>query len=160
MTSYASKEMNIMGAKAFIDSVNESDGRSTKNSTILYAVLGKSTEWPNEPNAPTAIETIKDKHYDIWKNAIGAKKINANDVSHVIPRNDWATGTVYPMYKHTNINLYTSNFFVLTDQNNVYKCLYNNKGGQSTVKPAGFSTTPFTTSDGYTWKYMLSLIHI
>ena len=38
------------------------------------------------------------------------------------------------MYKQTNINLYTSNFFVLTDQNNVYKCLYNNKGGQSTVK--------------------------
>ena len=34
-------------------------------------------------NALTAIETIKDKHYDIWKNAIGAKKINATDVSHV-----------------------------------------------------------------------------
>ncbi len=157
MTSYASKEMNIMGAKAFVDSINESDGRSTKNSTILYAVLGKSSHWTNEPNAPTAIETIKDKHYDIWKNAIGAKKINTTDVSHVIPRNDWATGTVYPMYKHTNINLYTSNFFVLTDQNNVYKCLYNNKGGQSTVKPAGFSTTPFTTSDGYTWKYMYTI---
>ena len=44
MTSYASKEMNIMGAKAFVDSINESDGRSTKNSTIVYAVLGKSTE--------------------------------------------------------------------------------------------------------------------
>ena len=157
MTSYASKEMNIMGAKAFVDSINESDGRSTKNSTVLYAVLGKSSHWTNEPNAPTAIETIKDKHYDIWKNEIGAKKINTTDVSHVIPRNDWATGTVYPMYKHTNINLYTSNFFVLTDQNNVYKCLYNNKGGQSTVKPAGFSTTPFTTSDGYTWKYMYTI---
>ncbi len=157
MTSYASKEMNIMGAKAFVDSVNETDGRSTKNSTVLYAVLGKSTEWPNEQNSPTAIETIEDKHYTIWKDAIGAKKINATDVSHVVPRNDWATGTVYPMYKQTNINLYTSNFFVLTDQNNIYKCLYNNKGGQSTVKPAGFSTTPFTTSDGYTWKYMYTI---
>ena len=127
MTSYSSKEMNIMGAKAFVDSINESDGRSTKNSTILYAVLGKSTDCSNEPNAPTATETIKDKHYDIWKNAIGAKKINTTDVSHVVPRNDWVTGRVYPMYKQTNINLYTSNFFVLTDQNNVYKCLYNNK---------------------------------
>ena len=157
MTSYASKEMNIMGAKAFVDSVNESDGRSTKNSTVLYAVLGKSTHWPNEPNSPTATETIKDKHYTIWKDAIGAKKINATDVSHVVPRHDWVTGTVYPMYKHTNINLYESDFYVLTDQNNIYKCLYNNKGGQSTVKPAGFSTTPFTTSDGYTWKYMYTV---
>ncbi len=157
MTSYSSKEMNIMGAKAFVDSVNESDGRSTKNSTILYAVLGKSTHWPNEPNSPTATETIKDKHYTIWKDAIGAKKINTTDISHVVPRHDWTTGTVYPMYKHTNINLYESDFYVLTDQNNVYKCLYNNKGGQSTVKPAGFSTTPFTTSDGYTWKYMYTI---
>ena len=35
--------------------------------------------------------------------------------------------------------------------------LYNNKGGQSTVKPASLSTTPFTTSDGYTWKYMYTI---
>ena len=48
MTSYASKEMNIMGAKAFVDSVNESDGRSTKNSTILYAVLGKTDVSTNQ----------------------------------------------------------------------------------------------------------------
>ena len=59
------------------------------------------------------------------------------------------------MYKQTNINLYTSNFYVLTDQNNVYKCLYNNKGGQSTVKIYGFSGN--CTSDGYTWKYMYTI---
>ena len=35
MSSYASKEMNIMGARAFIESLNRQDGRSTKNSTVL-----------------------------------------------------------------------------------------------------------------------------
>ena len=51
------------------------------------------------------------------------------------------------MYKQTNINLYTSNFFVLTDQNNVYKCLYNNKGGQSTVKLLVFLQPPLHQMD-------------
>ena len=157
MSSYASKEMNIMGARAFIESLNRQDGRSTKNSTVLYAVLGKSSDWPNEPTATLAQETVKNKHYDLWKDAVAAKKITTSDVSHVIPRNDWVTGTIYPMYKHTNIQLFDQNFYVLTDQNNVYKCLYNNKGGQSTVKPASLSTTPFTTSDGYTWKYMYTI---
>ena len=64
MSSYASKEMNIMGARAFIESLNRQDGRSTKNSTVLYAVLGKSSDWPNEPTANLAQETVKNKHYD------------------------------------------------------------------------------------------------
>ncbi len=51
MSSYASKEMNIMGAKAFVESLKRTDSRTTKNSTILYAVLGKSNDWPNEPTA-------------------------------------------------------------------------------------------------------------
>ena len=106
MTSYASKEMNIMGARAFIESLNRQDGRSTKNSTVLYAVLGKSSDWPNEPTANLAQETVKNKHYDLWKDAVAAKKITTSDVSHVIPRNDWVTGTIYPMYKHTNIQLF------------------------------------------------------
>ena len=148
MSSYASKEMNIMGAKAFIESMSRTDGRASKKSTILYAVLGKSNNWPNEPIATTAIETIQDKHYQLWKDAVGAKKINTGDVSHVIERVDWTINTIYPMYKETNQKLYTQDFYVLTDQMNVYKCLYNNKGAQSTVKPTSFATQP------------LSLIHI
>ena len=157
MSSYASKEMNIMGAKAFVESLNRTDGRASKKSTILYAVLGKSSNWPNEPTADNAIETINDKHYKMWKEAIAAKKITTSDVSHVIPRTDWVINVIYPMYKQTNLNLYESAFYVLTDQNNVYKCLYNNKGGKSTVKPTSFATTPFSTSDGYTWKYMYTI---
>ena len=157
MSSYASKEMNIMGAKAFIESLKRTDGRASKNSTILYAVLGKSNDWPNEPTADTATETIYDKHYKMWKEAVAAKKISVTDVSHVIPRVDWEINTVYPMYKHTNTGLYEQSFYVLTDQMNVYKCLYNKKGAQSTVKPTSFATQPFSTSDGYTWKYMYTI---
>ena len=37
MTSYSSKEMNIMGAKAFVDSINESDEEAQR--TQQYSML-------------------------------------------------------------------------------------------------------------------------
>jgi hypothetical protein len=37
------------------------------------------------------------------------------------------------------------------------KCLYNNNGANSTVKPTGTLTVPFITNDNYIWKYKFSL---
>jgi hypothetical protein len=50
------------------------------------------------------------------------------------------------------------NFYVLTDEYNVYKCLNNNNGANSTIKPTyvAFNSTT-TESDGYIWKYMYTL---
>lgn len=50
-----------------------------------------------------------------------------------------------------------SNFFVVTNDFNVYKCLDNNNGSNSTVKPTSTSVDKFTLSDGYTWKFMYNV---
>jgi hypothetical protein len=50
-----------------------------------------------------------------------------------------------------------SNFYVLTEDYNVYKCLDNNNNARSTAKPLGTSTSPITTSDGYVWKFMYTV---
>jgi hypothetical protein len=157
MPSYNSKEMSIMNAKAFIESLSHEDGRNTKESNILYAVLGNQLPYINEPTATTPVETDKNKQRELWREAIGAKKITTGDVSHVVPRYNWTSGTVYAQYRDSDTNLYTRPFYVITDENNVYKCLSNNKGVASTIKPADFSTLPFTLSDGYTWKFMYTI---
>jgi len=157
MASYTSKELSIMNAKAFIESLSHEDGRSAKNSNILYAVLGRQLTYPQEPVASAAIQTDKNKQRELWKQAIGGRRITTGDVSHVAPRHDWVSGRVYAQYRDTDTNLFTRDFYVMTDENNVYKCLYNNKGAASTVKPADFSTLPFTLADGYTWKYMYTI---
>lgn len=54
-------------------------------------------------------------------------------------------------------NLQSALFYVVTDDYNIYKCLDNNLGAQSTVKPVDVSAEPFTLSDGYIWKYMGSV---
>jgi hypothetical protein len=49
------------------------------------------------------------------------------------------------------------NFYVLTEDYNVYKCLDNNNNSRSTSKPLGTSTTPITAADGYVWKFMYTV---
>jgi len=50
-----------------------------------------------------------------------------------------------------------SNFYVLTEDYNVYKCLDNNNNATSTSKPLGTSTSPISTADGYVWKFMYTV---
>jgi hypothetical protein len=49
------------------------------------------------------------------------------------------------------------NYYVLTEDFNVYKCLDNNNNARSTDKPLGTSTTPITAADGYVWKFMYNV---
>jgi hypothetical protein len=94
------------------------------------------------------------------------KQINATDVAIVANRVDWTAGIVYDMYDDYSADFksYTgassidqASFYVLTSDYNVYKCLYNNKASISYSQPTGTSTEPFTTSDGYIWKFMYSI---
>jgi len=52
-------------------------------------------------------------------------------------------------------DLKNSNFYVITDEFNIYKCLDNNNNSESTVKPTNTGTEPFKTADGYVWKFIL-----
>jgi hypothetical protein len=49
------------------------------------------------------------------------------------------------------------NFYVLTEDYNVYKCLDNNNNAESVNKPLGTSVSPITTDDGYVWKFMYTV---
>lgn len=51
-------------------------------------------------------------------------------------------------------------FYVITDEMKVYKCLDNNSGAVSTVKPISVissSAYPSVLADGYVWKYMFTV---
>jgi hypothetical protein len=50
-----------------------------------------------------------------------------------------------------------ANFYVITDDYNVYKCLDNNNNSQSTYKPTGTQLEPIETLDGYIWKFMYNI---
>jgi hypothetical protein len=87
------------------------------------------------------------------RNFIFGKKVKEEDYYPVVKRNNWTSGTVYNNYKNKDNN----DFHVINSSRQVYLCISNNNGVESTVQPTGVSNTPFQTSDGYVWKYMFTV---
>jgi hypothetical protein len=127
----------------------------TKSSKYYY-FLGKTLPYN------TGVEVVEtptsDYKYELStrREIIELKQITASDVSYVVPRYDWVSGTVYSQYDDI-IDISSTQFYVLTDEYNIYKCLDNNYDSSSTVKPTGTDTDPFKTSDGYKWKFVMSM---
>jgi len=133
--------------------------------TQYYMFIGTPTAFANDASPPTPYDMVKTVDYNYYRDMIAMKKISASDASFVIPRYNWTSGTVYKKYTDASTSLYptssspTSNstFYVLTPENNVYKCIDNHRDAPSTVKPTGISTSIITTSDGYRWKFLYKI---
>ena len=121
----------------------------------------------------TPVDSIQDEFYT-FDDLLAAKKIASSDVSFVIPRRNWSSGTVYDYYRHDYGNritgstsvqtansgatsLFDATYYVMSSTYNVYKVLDNNSNAASTIEPTGTSTAVLTTADGYKWKYMYTL---
>jgi hypothetical protein len=115
---------------------------------VIHKAL--ENDWP----APDGdLETI----LKTQSNIIGAKKLFVSDMSTVVPRIDWEVNKTFDFWNPYDVNLQLKKFYVMTDEFRVYKCLWNNGGALSTVKPTSTALTPFQTTDGYTWKYMFTV---
>ena len=212
----------------------------TTRSSNYYYFLGKTLAWDNELDPPYPVDSYAYER-ETRNQIITMKQIGPSDVSFVIPRRNWTSGTIYDMYDdeysnqiiginiisggsgyntlptititggggtgaeytavvldgqiidvdlvskgtgYTSVptvtvtggggtganlqavlnlaysgenNLEDSNFYAMTDDYNVYKCLDNNNNATSTIKPTGTSVNPISTSDGYIWKYMYNV---
>jgi hypothetical protein len=129
-----------------------------------YIFIGGTTPWVDENVPPVINDTVLDKVF-IYSEMIGAKKVNPADVISVMPRIDWRPSAVFDEYRD-DVNLIDDNnpetgspyqFYVITDEFNVYKCIANSYRSVSTVKPSGTTINTFQTPDGYVWKYMYTV---
>jgi hypothetical protein len=173
MPAIITTKFRIHNAEQFREGFGESAN------TKVYLGIGRSYPWANEKTPPSPVDTIDDE-YSYWNDMLALKRCAAGDVVQCVIRRDWVSGQYYDMYRHdysanqgangvdidTGINtirnsLYESSFFVVTDEYNVYKCLYNKNSNNnvvpSTVKPTGKSTSPVVLGDGYVWKYMYTI---
>jgi hypothetical protein len=181
MPAIITNKFRLHNASNFVESFSES------SPNIYYLAIGRPqafgtstggdsrTQYEGTDASPlTPVDSVSDEFY-FFDDVIAAKRITTSDVSRVIPRRNWTTGTTYDIYRHdygqyekgsssTTItansgatNLNDATFYVLSSDNNVYKCLGNNGNSASTVEPTGTSTSILTTGDSYKWKYMYTL---
>lgn len=123
-----------------------------------YMTFGKIEAWPDDLNPPLPNTSIATSIYDLNRDFIFGKKINLADTAFITRKINWVSNTVYTPYTHLDPNLSTKDFYVVTNNNLVFKCLDNNNGSPSTVQPSvNYKTGDVTTADGYVWKYMFSI---
>jgi len=155
MAAIITQSMRVQNAAAY---------KSLVDTDNAYLFIGRSREWPGSDTTIAIPDDSSAEERKAREAMTAAKKIAASDVSHVIPRYNWVSGTIYQEYDDAAEALSTRQFYVVTDELNVYKCL---KAGSdsvapslraSTVKPTGTSTAVNAeTGDGYIWKYMFTL---
>ena len=173
MAAIITNKFRINNAEQFVESFSES------SATIYYLFIGRPHAWATDVDPqgvsvvegtdsapPTPYDTMGAEFY-AWDDMIGLKKITSSDVSYVIPRRDWTTGTTYDYYSHDiatgaaansgATNLFDATFHVVNSNNDVYKCIWNDANTASTTEPTSTSNSIATLADGYKWKYMYSL---
>jgi hypothetical protein len=128
---------------------------SFENENNFYVFVGKQSEYPTSDVA-AEVESETDSFYDVWNEMMFGKKPT---FKRMVPKYTWTTATVYTQYDD-QVELKDTDFFVITDTRDVFKCISNNGGANSTVKPTKSATyigTPFQTGDNYKWLYMYTV---
>ena len=152
MASYLKASIQRSYAESFLADLERNDNQ-------YFFFISKSTAWSTEPN-PTAYVDSVGSEYQVMNNIIGYKKLNPQNIIFALPRYEWLGNTKYDQYNDTDALFDDTNpkiFYVVTDQNNIYKCLGNGGGVPSTIKPSGVLTSPFGSSDGYVWQYIATV---
>jgi hypothetical protein len=150
-TAVTTNLLNVKNAENFIDAI-------TTGTNNVYVAIAHTDAWAND-SAPESVSDNTDVYVDFWRSAIGGKKITGNEISLVIPRVNWTANTVYVEYSNVNANsLFDQDFYVMTTDYNVYKCISNNNSANSTIMPTYLDTASTNKeTDGYIWKYMYTL---
>lgn len=135
----------------------ESDTDDDFYDNNLYLFVGKPTPWDDESNPDVAVNyPVNEKSTLI--DALFFKKLQSSDVKMAIRRYNWEPSTIYSEYDSTkNFEDYTSPFYVINSELNIYKCLSNNGNIASVAEPTGKEITEITTTDGYVWKFMATV---
>lgn len=117
-------------------------------------------------NGTTEIQNTQKDKREFQRRVIFGNKITENDIYYMFDRNPWVEGTIYDSFDDT-IDVRDQNLYVNVLDGNIneasykiFKCIRNNGGGPSTVKPSTSNLNPkfeTTLSDGYVWKYMFEV---
>ena len=145
-------KLSYRNAEQFVDDIKTSV-------TSLYMFMGRPQPWPLNGLGAEVVPSVEDHiayEYNAWHDMTALKKVTGADVNLGFRRINWTTGTAYSEYTHDE-DMTVLDFYVMTNELKVYKCISNNQGANSTEKPTHTVTAITKYSDGYKWKFMFQL---
>ncbi len=171
MAAIITDQIRILNAKNFISNV----GVSAYYSFIaLPNPSDYQSDWDVNPPSP---KDNFDQENDYWDTMVVLKKINSSDVRQVITKKFWSSGTIYDYYRHDYsrsnpakisgaTNLYSSTYYVINQDYQVYICLQNGTNPDTPDGKPSLDEPMFTdleprsagsSGDGYIWKYLYTI---
>jgi hypothetical protein len=152
MTAIVTSKFRTLNAENFKEDIA---------SASVYVAIGKTDAWSNSTSDTT--DTTPFTPYDTTdalvearENIFALKKLASGDVSHVIPRHTWTSGTSYYAWDSNDPDIFDKAFYIITSEFKVYKCIFA-PGTGSTQEPTQTLTSPTAESDLYIWKYMYTV---
>lgn len=133
------------------------------SSPSFYLGLAKSQPWANSgDSAPMPINRLLDEN-NFRRNLQAVIKINT--ASFVVTRHNWTKDTVYSQYDDKkSLSDYpdASPFYAMNLNQSVYMCIQTGRDAAgnivaSTIEPTSENLHPFSTSDGYIWKFLYAV---
>lgn len=172
MAILLSKQARVELARSFLREIrNVVDEDNNKLYDYYNFALARTTSWSDESTPEEPYDSQKYLN-EFRNNIMFTQKVNPSDVCHLIPRKDWKSGNIYDPYdddySSTNpaqsgaTTLADAEFYVLTSDDRVYKCIDNRdtvtrEVVKSIDEPKLTTTDIFDTNDGYKWKFMFQL---
>lgn len=136
---------------------------SDNNYYIGYA---KSDEWNTTDTPPTTTVNADREERNFRLNLQSV--IKTTDLSFVVPRYNWVSGTIYRAYRDDQTATENGQYYVFTESNRVYLCIRQGRDANgnaviSTVNPDTIGTGTTVSgatqplADGYVWKYLYTV---
>jgi membrane-bound inhibitor of C-type lysozyme len=154
MAAIITTPFRVLNAENFKEDVADAN-------TSVYLGIGKSDAWSNTTSdltdtTPTVPGDHRDDINEAYQQMIAMKLINASDVSHVVPRYNYADGASFVAWDSDDSDIFDKKFYCITSEFKVYKCI-SAGGGATSAQPVHTTTNPESLGDGYTWKYMYTV---
>jgi hypothetical protein len=175
MAAIITDQLRILNAKNFVAGV-----QSSSNSYYTFIGVPNATDylstWDTTP--PSPIDNIEEVNNKYWDTMLALKKVAPSDVSQVVTKRTWSSGTTYDMWRNDIsrnnasqpsgvFDIYDANYYVMNSDYRVYVCLFNNatpennfQGGPSLDEPTFTDIEPRaagSSGDGYIWKYLYTI---
>lgn len=160
MTAITKNKFRFLNSQNLIDKI-------TAGADYLYAFIGKNDTWNTAVDATTDLTPdvpIDSQYYtyQLHDNMAAIKQIATDSVSLMVPRVDWVSGTSYVAWDDADESIYNKNFYVVTDEFKVYKCIRSGTDANGaitnvSVKPTHVTNDVYVGSDNYAWQYLYSI---
>lgn len=123
-----------------------------------YVFAARQSPFENDAVAANTIDNNYDGGVFVHDEMMFGKKIGASDAVPVISKKQWQANTVYAEYDDKDNTLSEKDFYIITSENKVYKCIHNEQNSNSIIEPTHTETGfPPSEVDDYRWLFLYQI---